>query len=264
MNASRSNHLRGASAGRRNILLAGAAGIALPALGVAGCATSPSPAASSVRFEPPRVSLGDRWVYQEINRYSRLPVSRTSVTVTAIEPVLVCSVQREPTETQAGAIARPDAPIEERYAGPWEVIHEPTYDLPLDFAEPVPLLPQALRPGETISERTSYTVPGYSGRYRWDQRLKAVGVERVTTAAGTFDCLHVQRRIFFAYPDVFRFGSSRLDDLWYASEVNRWVVREWTGDYLHENSLDRMGTRRREDWVRWELVAYEPRVAARG
>ncbi len=264
MDRSRSNLKPGTSSGRRNLLLAAGAGIALPALGIAGCATSPPPAASSVRFEPPRVNLGDRWVYQEINRYNGLPLSRTSVTVTAKEPLLVCTVERQLTDTQAGAIARPDQPIEERYAGPWEVIREPTYDMPLDFAEPVPLLPEELRPGAALSERTSYTVPGYSSRYRWDQRLNAVGVERVTTAAGTFECLHVRRRIRFDYPDVFRFSSSRIDDLWYASEVNRWVLREWTGDYLHENSLDRIGARRREDWVRWELVAYEPQVPARG
>ena len=101
MNGSRSNDR--ADAGRRNVLLAGAAGIALPALGVAGCATAPPPAESSVRFDPPRVGLGDRWVYQEINRYSRLPVARTSVTVTAMEPLLVCTVERQRTETQAGA-----------------------------------------------------------------------------------------------------------------------------------------------------------------
>ena len=66
MNGSQSNNRPGLDAGRRHVLLAGAAGIVLPALGAAGCATSAPPVASSVRFDPPRVSLGDRWIYQEI------------------------------------------------------------------------------------------------------------------------------------------------------------------------------------------------------
>ena len=75
----------------------------------------------------------------------------------------------------------------------------------------------------------------------------------------------MQRTIWFDYPDVFRFNSSRIDSVWYAPEVNRWVRREWTGDYQHENSLGKLGgTRRREDWVRWELVSYTPAAGPAG
>jgi hypothetical protein len=248
---------------RRGLVAGSAAGLLLPALGLAGCATRSQPSGPVREFAQPTVRLGDRWTYVEINRYNQLPLANVEVTVTALSP-LTCSVRRTRSDSTAGEIARPDAVQEERYSQPWAVEVEPTYDLTMVFAEPMPILPATLRVGESDSRTTSYTVNGYSGRYRWNQRLTAAGAERIATPAGTFDCLRVQRTIYFDYPDVFRFGSSRVDNAWYAPEVNRWVRREWTGDYQHENSMDRQGTRRREDWVRWDLVAYAPASGAAG
>jgi hypothetical protein len=244
---------RGADPRRRRLI---GAGVALPALGLIGCATG-STVGSGREFAPPRVRDGDRWQYVEINRYNRLPMANVEVTVTGTSP-LICSVRRTRTDTTAGEIARPDSVQQERYSAPWTVDIEPIYDLTMDFEQPMPILPSSLRVGAADSRTTTYIVRGYSGRYRWNQRLKAIGAERLVTPAGTFDCLHVQRMIWFDYPDVFRFGSARVDDAWYAPEVNRWVRREWTGDYQHENSFGKMGTRRREDWVRWDLLSYRP------
>jgi hypothetical protein len=247
---------------RRRRLMLGAAGIALP-FGLTGCATGSNSAGSGRQFAPPQVRPGDRWLYVEINRYNGLPLANVEVTVTNSYP-LTCSVRRTRTDSTAGEIMRPNAVQEERYSEPWTVDVEPIYDLTLDFEQPMPILPSSLRVGALDSRATSYTVKGYSGRYRWSQRLRAVGAERLVTPAGSFDCLRVQRTIWFDYPDVFRFGSARVDDAWYAPEVNRWVRREWTGDYQHENSFGKMGTRRREDWVRWDLLSYQPGAAPAG
>ncbi len=242
---------------RRALVLGGSAGLALPALGLAGCATSPPDPRLARQFERPQVRVGDRWVYREINRYNRLALADVEITVTDIAP-LTCSVRRTRTDNTAGEIARPDTLVQEVYAQPWAVDLEPTYDLAMHFAEPMPLLPASLKVGESQNSKTSYTVPGYTGTYRWTQRLKALDVARITTPEGSHDCLRVRREIWFDYPDVFRYGSARVDNLWYAPEVNRWVRREWTGDYLHQNSSGKMGSRRREDWVRWDLLSYRP------
>lgn len=242
---------------RRRLVLGAGAGVALPALGLTGCATGTGVTGPARQFEPPTVAVGDRWVYREINRYNGLPLADVEVTVTASYP-LTCNVRRTRSDSTAGEILRPNSIQEERYSVPWAVDVEPIYDLTMDFAEPMPILPPSLRVGASDYRKTSYVVKGYSGRYRWTQRLKAVGAERIVTPAGSFDCLRVQRMIWFDYPDVFRFGSARVDNAWYAPEVNRWVRREWTGDYQHENSLGKMGSRRREDWVRWDLLSYQP------
>lgn len=254
---------RGPDRRRRSLVLRGAAGIVLPALGLAACA-APRPSGPVREFAPPHVRPGDRWHYREINLYNQLPLADVEVLVTGASPLL-CSVRRRRTETTAGEIARPDAAQEERYASAWVVDVEPTYDVTMDFAEPMPILPASLQAGASQTSRTRYTVRGSSGAYRWEQRLRAVQSERITTPAGTFDCLLVRRTIRFEHPDVFRFASTRVDSVWYAPEVNRWVQREWTGDYHHENFLDENGgVKRREDWVRWELVSYTPAAGAAG
>ena len=253
-----------ANLGRRALVLGATAGLALPAIGLAGCATRSQPSGPVREFAEPQVRVGDRWLYREINRYNQLPLSTAEVTVTAASP-LTCSVRRTRIDSTAGEIIRRDAFQEERYAQPWAVEQEPTYDMIMDFAQPMPLLPSPLQVGQTERSRTNYTVAGYWGHYDWLQYLKATAVERIATPAGVYDCLRVRRTIWFEYPDVFRFGSSRIDNIWYAPEVNRWVRREWTGEYQHENSLGKMGgIRRREDWVRWELLAYEPAAPSAG
>jgi hypothetical protein len=249
---------------RRRSLLAGAVATPVLATGLAGCAASRQPAGPVVALEQPRARVGDRWVYREINRYNGLPLADVEVTVTAESP-LTCNVRRTRSDTTAGEIARPDAILVERYAQPWVVDLEPTYDLTMDFAEPMPIVPASAQAGQAQTSRTRYTVPGYSGSFAWMQRLKVTGSGRIATPAGNFDCVEVERRIWFDYPDVFRFNSARVDRIWYAPQVNRWVRREWTGDYLHENSLDDRGNiRRREDWVRWDLLSYTPAAGAAG
>lgn len=251
---------------RRSLLLAGAGTLATPMLaaGLAGCATSREPAGPAVEFEHPQVRVGDRWVYREINRYNGLRLADVEVTVTAGSP-LTCNVRRTRSDTTAGEIARRDAVLVERYAQPWVVDVEPTYDLAMNFAQPMAIVPESARIGDSQTSRTRYTVPGYSGTYAWMQRLTVAGTGRIATPAGNFDCIEVERHIWFDYPDVFRFNSSRVDRVWYAPQVNRWVRREWTGEYQHENFFNDLGgVRLRDDWVRWELISYTPGAGTAG
>ncbi len=243
--------------GRRRLLVAGVSALAL-----SGCAVAPDPTPGR-RFEPPRVRTGDRWLYRETNQYNRLTLAETEVVVAGTAP-LACSVRRLRSETAVGEIERRGEAIEERYSDAWSVVQEPTYDLAMTFASPMPLLPPTLSVGSRRVSQTRFTVSGYSGGYDWYQRLRAVAVERIATPAGTFECLRVRREIRFDYPDPFRHDSYRIDEIWYAAEVNRWVRREWTGDYRHDTSMDPPGFRRREDWVRWELVSYQPAPASAG
>ena len=252
--------------GRRSLLLAGAGAIATPMLAgsLGGCAGARQPAGPAVEFTPPRVEVGDRWVYREINRYNGLPLGDVEVTVASAAP-LSCNLRRTRSDTTAGEIARRDAVLVERDAQPWLVVVEPPYDQALDFAQPMPIVPVSARIGEAQTSRTRYTVPGYSGTYGWMQRLKVAGTGRIATPAGNFDCIEIERHIWFDYPDVFRFNSSRVDRGWYAPQVNRWVRREWTGEYQHENFFNDLGgVRLRDDWVLWELISYNPAGGARG
>ena len=232
---------------RRSLILAAPA-----ALLSGGCASRAVKTADAPALEPPRPRAGDRWIYRLVNRYNGAPVGELQMALTGLAP-LVVAVRRD--DEFASSIRSPGVELEARYPSPWSVTVEPSYDLVLNFAAPVPMLPSVLRVGERSRAHTHYTVRGYSGKYDWQQSLRALREEVVTVPAGKFRTLVVHREIWFDYPDHFRYRSSRDDTVWYAPEVNGWVRREWTGRYRTDSVLRGWYF---EDWVRWELTAYRP------
>jgi hypothetical protein len=226
---------------RRGLLLATAA--ALPA-----CAL---PGAEQGREAPlPRVRVGDRWRYQVIDRYRDRLVESPIVEVAEVAPELVLRV------TGRGSVPVPD----ERYAAPWSVLQETVYGITMRFDEPVPLVPLPTPPGAGSTRVVSYTVPGETRTRRWSQRLSIDGWETVTVPAGRYDSLRISRVIAFDHPDTGRNASTRTDRLWYAPAVNRWVRREWRGEYVSAGIGDNPseGTRATEDWLEWRLAAWLP------
>jgi len=226
---------------RRSLLLAAAA--ALP-----GCTL---PGAGPDRPVPmPRLRVGDRWRYQVFDRHRDRLVETPIVEVAAIAPEIVLRV------TGRGSAAAPD----ERYATPWTVLQETQYGLSMQFDEPVPLVPLPLPPGTGSTRVMSYTLPGETRGRRWSQRLSIDGWETVTVPAGRYDSLRISRVISFDHPDTGRNASTRTDRLWYAPDVNRWVRREWRGEYVSAGMRGNPseGIQATEDWLEWRLAAWLP------
>jgi len=228
--------------------------LALPAaasLGVlgAGCAGPPSlPAPVGADPLPsPRLRVGDRWRYLLINRYNRSTIGEASVEVLAIAPEIRLRV--DPGD------GRP--PFEERYAEAWSVIVEGIFDSLITFETPMPLVPPGARVGTSTRSGTRYRSEQSRDVLAWNQQVHATRWERVQVPAGAFDALRIERSVWFKHPDVFRYGSERTDTLWYAPQVGRWVMREWTGDFMSGGPMAR-AERAREDWVIWQLSAWEP------
>jgi len=140
---------------------------------------------------------------------------------------------------------------EERWSRAWDVIVEPAYDMVQTFEAPMPLLPDRLEPGASRTDSSWYSVPHMSGRQYWRQWLRATGWERITVPAGTFDALRVERLIDFRHFDIWREFPQRLDIVWYAPQVNRWVRRDWSGEYRWPGRRPVVVF---EDRVRWQLV----------
>jgi hypothetical protein len=114
-----------------------------------------------------------------------------------------------------------------------------------------------------LYSETTYRVAGSPDALRWTQQLHADRWERVEVPAGSFDCLRISRVIGYQHPDPFRGFSTRNDVIWYSPQVNRWVKRVWSGDYVSSGLTGGpAGVRGREDWVQWELLAYQPSVPA--
>lgn len=227
--------------------------LALPAAAsigalVAGCAAPPSlPAPPGAEPLPvPRLKVGDRWRYLLINRYNRSAIGETSVTVLATSPEIRLRVDRGDGR-----------PFEERYADAWSVLVDGTFDSLITFETPVPLVPPGARAGTSQTAGARYRSERSNDVLAWNQDLRATRWERVQVPAGSFDTLRIERRVWFKHPDVFRLDSERTDTLWYAPQVGRWVMREWTGDFMSGGPMSR-AERAREDWVIWQLAAWEP------
>lgn len=247
-------------AGSAGLLLAGTAGIGAV---VSGCATpagsgsGTSTAAAGGRTAAaapvsapdapaaaaaPIIRVRERWVYDEINCYNGELNGRLKVEVTEANPNYRVRLQLD---------TRPQSLCEEIYHANWAVLRECHFDAPIQFDEPVPTLTRVLAPGAQERLVTYYRTDQSERRYRWQMAVDALGWERLAVPAGEFDCLRIVRRIWFTHFDFFRLNSERIDTLWYAPRVNRWVQREWTGQYTIPGG--RRGTRGREDWVRWQL-----------
>ena len=224
--------------------------IAVPAAwALAGCVAAPPRAAPSAGLAgaapAPRARVGDRWRYVEINGFNGERIAEVAAEV--VEAGMRVRVQLDDSR------GRPRA--EEIYSQPWRVVGEPMYDQPQLFESPVPILPETLMPGARSRTDTAYTVPGLSGRYGWHQRLEARGWQRIRVPAGEFDTLLVHRRIWFDHPDRWRRYPHRWDSAWYAPMVNRWVRREWSGEYRVSG---RRGGLMREEWIIQELIEHLP------
>jgi hypothetical protein len=78
----------------------------------------------------------------------------------------------------------------------------------------------------------------------------------VRVPAGDFDALRIRRAVWFQHMDWGRIMSRRTETLWYAPSVNRWVQREWSGEFKWDSG--ERGGWFQEDWVAWRLVEYKP------
>jgi hypothetical protein len=219
---------------------------------VTGCAMPSFIAAPKNAGVKPKVKVGDTWSYAEINRYNNIRQAVVTHRVSYIDPIIRIS-----HSAQSGPVGQEQTKerSEEIFDSLWTIKQEPAYDRVIVFERPLPFLPSVFEAGQREIFQTAYKVDGINALFYWRSQLFAAGWERVQVPAGEFNALRVERTCWFAHPDSFRSDAVRRDTIWYSPEVNRWVRREWTGEYRSP------GSRRlpmREDWVRWDLLAYRP------
>ncbi|MEZ5659724.1 MAG: hypothetical protein R3E83_14675 [Burkholderiaceae bacterium] len=198
---------------RRRLLALGAAA---PLLG-AGCATRvayvPAPSAAA---EPAQPLAGTRWHYQRINLYNDLPLDERVCELESTSPSLTV-LWRDPTGRELGR---------ERYAQPWDIVEEPFFGEPLRYAAAVPLMPKPLAAGERRSLQTTFMVLGGNRWLRWRTELSALGWERIEVPAGSFVALRISRISYFEPWQIGRFSARRVETLWVAPEIGRWIRRD--------------------------------------
>jgi hypothetical protein len=214
---------------------------------LASCA-SPYPAAEPpiAVVPPPQLQAGDTWVYVQVNGYNRLPVRTLTDTLRVAAGGLV--VER-----------RSDRPVDsletETLAGPWRQLGETAGGVRRAFNAPLARIPFPIAPGHAWREQVVVS-DQYGANYLWSTYGRALGWERVTTPAGEFVALRVERQMNLGDYDGLFSDTEVTETYWYAPQVKRWIRLEHRYD-RHELMV-RQAKRIFSDWIVWELTEYRP------
>jgi hypothetical protein len=223
---------------RRETLKAGLAVLLAP---LAGCQIRSTKVVAPFALTRPVWRLGERWGYQVLNGFNSAVESKPIFRVAKVGEAI-------DVEADDGSI--------ERYNAQLQLLAEPCFAEPVLYNSPVDWFPAE---GKSLSTLSSTRYLGNSTpAHRWQQTVTVQGYESVTVPAGTFNCALIQRTINFEHPDRFRSASERVDRLWFAPEVRRWVQRDVRGSYLDSGDIDdkRGSGRRSEHWRIWQLTHY--------
>ena len=219
--------------------------LAAPALAamLAGCATPYPPAPAPVAsVAAPRLAGHERWVYEQINPYNGLHV-RT----------LTDTVERGPDGLRIVRRSdRPGDPLEvQRISRPWRIAAESAGPARQRYAPPLTVIPFPLHPGSRWSE-TLTSVDGHGETRRRQTWGRALDWERVSTPAGEFVALRIERNSNLGDRDLHWDDTYTHETLWYAPAVGRWVRRDWRSrrQELALNPLVEVDARI------WQLVGY--------
>ncbi len=139
-------------------------------------------------------------------------------------------------------------------------IHEPWGWLRADphwgdaqvYRDPLPLWPPALRPGWTHTFDTEYRTAEDNESLPWQLTMRTHGWESVTVPAGRFQALRYTNLVNFRYTEVSeKVAARRMETLWFAPEVGRFVARESRGTFYQD-----VAEEFNEPGHRWELLAF--------
>lgn len=121
------------------------------------------------------------------------------------------------------------------------------------FEKAIPIWPSELRPGWSRVVSTHYKTPGSDEAMPWQLTMNAHRWESVTVPAGTFRALRYDNFIDFRF-SIFaaRNAAQRIEHVWFAPEIGRWVKRESAGTF-HEELKSEV----QEGSYRWELLSWK-------
>ena len=225
---------------------------ALPLI-LAGCISSqPFPASVNVGqpASPPVVrapKVGQEWVYTVRNVFNQ------EILDTVTERVV--SVGSEIRIARSGVNT---GQLPDEIQSPWGfILQDSHWSPPQLFQQSIPLWPEQLQVGPSRFYKTQYQVLAYpDASYYWGLGMTALSWEQIQSPAGKFLTIHYHNEMpYFVSNDLFRLQSMREEDVWFAPEIGRWVIRRGSGRYI-EAGLD-WSSAYWEDYLQWELVSWK-------
>ena len=249
------------SSRREFILLAAAASVGCAAPGTKGPAPSDSP---PVVRAP---AVGQSWSYVKHDSFTGALVDTEINRVSAIGKSVEIELHSEktgdkpmtypswgdgwwqgymPTDT---TIARAPTEVQK----PWGmIVVDPHWSEVQAFEKAIPLWPSQLRPGWSITVGTYYKIPNSQETMPSQLTMRARRWESITVPAGHFTALRFYNIIDFRFPNATeRTAALREENIWFAPEIGRWVVRESRGIFREDT-----GYEVKEGSYRWELLSW--------
>jgi len=208
-----------------------------------GCASYPPAPAPVASVSAPRLDGTERWVYEQINPYNNLRVRTLTDSVEAAAGGGYTVVRRsdrpgDPTEAQSGP-------------RPWSIAMERTGATQYSYSPALTVIPFPIAPGTHWLE--TLTATDWQGQTRRQQTWgRALGWERVSTPAGEFVALRIERNRNLGDNDVFWHDTYSHETIWYVPAVKRWVRLEW------RNRRQGMGVNPiiEHDAIVWQLTRF--------
>ncbi|QWD68837.1 hypothetical protein AOC21_02775 [Polynucleobacter sp. VK25] len=224
----------------------------LPAILAACISSQPFPKGQIVPQPAPTPAVrapqvGQEWVYQIRNVFNQ------EIIDTVTEKVV--SVGSEVRIARSGVKS---GPLPDEIQSPWGfVVQDPHWKPTQKFLKPIPMWPLQLQVGWNGFFTSQYQDPAHpDGNYYWGLGMTASQWERIKTPAGEFLVLQVHNTApNFVSNDLFRVGNERQEDLWFAPEVGRWVIRRSSGRYVTPGVY--WANAFWEDYLEWELISWK-------
>jgi hypothetical protein len=146
---------------------------------------------------------------------------------------------------------RPAGPLPSEIQKPWGmVLVDPHWSELQAYENPIPLWPTQLRPGWSITVGSYYKIPDSNETMPWQLTMHAQRWESVSVPAGHFTALRCYSLIDFRFTNVSeRTAAQRIEHMWFAPEIGRWVLRESVGTFR-----EGLGSEVKESSYRWELL----------
>jgi hypothetical protein len=228
---------------------------------LAGCQAVPVPPVSNpfTQADPPRLAVGDTWVYRISNGYNNEVRGQIRYQVENIDAgrIVVSASPDRPSLGQAYTAVYTQE-------GNWLRHPVTNHDQPVDyeFATAYPAYVFPLEPDKSWSVRVDATNPANGRRNSVRVDGTVLGAERIRVPAGEFDTIRIRRLVYAGDWDGLLRETNIADIEWYAPALGRAVRSESNSAWL---DLSRCGRSRcqpfRGDWNVYELVAFNPATA---
>ena len=242
----------------RPAITRGTVGAVLLVVVLAGCQAVTVPPASNpfAQADPPRLAVGDTWVYRVSNGYNNEVRGRIRYRVEKVDAgrTVVSATPDDPYLGQAYTVV---------YTPQGNWLRHPVashgQSVDYEFATAYPAYVFPLGPDQSWSLRVNATDTAMKRLNSVRVDGTVLGAERIRVPAGEFDTIRIRRLVYAGDWDGFKTETHTYETDWYAPALGRPVRTESKSEWQDMSRCGKGGCPWfRGDWNVYELVAFNP------